>query len=480
MRILVLPKWYPWPESPVFGVFCREQARAAARHHDVVVLAFRPEPMGGVRVFRTWEDAAEEPRTLRLVYRRPRVRAAAMATQLAGMAALVRGLRRSGWSPDVIHAHVFEAGLPALLLGRALGRPVVVSEHFTAFQRGLVQGVDLRLARAVFRRADLVCPVSEDLGRQLAAVEPQARLRVVPNVVDTELFHPAVPRRERGPGDPLRLLNVASLDEKKGHAVLLDAVARLRARGAAVTLDIVGEGELRGALEARSGLLGLDGVVRFQGRGCLPRSRPSMRESDLFVLPSRFENLPVVLLEAMASGLPAVASAVGGVGEIVDAASGELVPPGDADRLADAIAATGERLAAFDPQALQRRRRALRPRRRRRPLGRHLRGPSEGLTQAGPRARRRPGWPPRGGRAATRPPARRTRRARRPRATAPPAARPPAPAQTARARRAPAPARAPGAAADARPARAPSRARRRPTSASSCARPWSSKRDALT
>jgi glycosyltransferase involved in cell wall biosynthesis len=352
VRILVLPKWYPWPESPVFGTFCREQARAAARHHDVVVLAFRPEPMGGLRVFRTWEDAAEEPRTLRLVYRRPRVRAAAMATQLAGMAALVRGLRRSGWSPDLLHAHVFEAGLPALLLGRSLGRPVVVSEHFTAFQRGLVRGVDLRLARAVFRRADLVCPVSEDLGRQLAVVQPQARLRVVPNVVDTELFHPAAQRRERGPGDPLRLLNVASLDEKKGHAALLDAVARLRARGVAVTLDIVGEGDLRGALQARAGLLGLERVVRFHGTRLPADVAALMRESDVFVLPSRFENLPVVLLEAMASGLPSVASAVGGVGEIVDAASGALVSPGDPDGLADAIATTGERLATFDPQAL--------------------------------------------------------------------------------------------------------------------------------
>lgn len=352
VRILVLPKWYPWPESPVFGIFCREQARAAARHHDVVVLAFRPEPMRGPRVFRAWEDEAEEPRTLRLVYRRPRVRAGAMATQLAGMAALVRGLRRSNWSPDVIHAHVFEAGLPALLLGRALGRPVVVSEHFTAFQRSLVHGVDLRLARAVFRRADLVCPVSEDLARQLAAVQPRARLRVVPNVVDTERFHPAPQRRERGPGDPLRLLNVASLDEKKGHAVLLDAVARLRARGIAVALDVVGEGELRAALAARAGLLGLEDVVSFKGTRLPDEVAGLMRESDLFVLPSRFENLPVVLLEAMASGLPAVASAVGGVGEIVDAASGALVPPDDADALADAIAATAARRATFDPQAL--------------------------------------------------------------------------------------------------------------------------------
>jgi glycosyltransferase involved in cell wall biosynthesis len=348
VRVLVLPKWYPWPQRPVFGVFCREHARAAARHHDVVVLAFTPEAMGGLRLFRAWEDEAEPLRTLRLVYRRPRLRPLAMATQLVGMMSLLRGLRRAGWSPDVIHAHVFEAGVPAILLARWLKCPVVVSEHFTAFQRGLVKGTDLRLARAVFRAADVVCPVSEDLRRQLTAVEPRGRYRVVPNAVDTSVFHP--PASPTPPG--LRLLNVASLDGKKGHAELLTAVARLRADGRQVELDVVGEGELRGALEARARELGLDGAVRFLGSRLPAQVAALMREADVFVLASRFENLPVVLLEAMASGLPAVATSVGGVGEIIDETTGELVAPGDAQQLAAAIAGVLDRRASFDPAAL--------------------------------------------------------------------------------------------------------------------------------
>ena len=83
--------------------------------------------------------------TTRLVYRRPRWRPAAIATQLVGMERAVP--LDAGWRPDVIHAHVFEAGFPAVLLARRFGCPVVVSEHFTAFQRGLVRGLDLRLAR---------------------------------------------------------------------------------------------------------------------------------------------------------------------------------------------------------------------------------------------------------------------------------------------------------------------------------------------
>jgi glycosyltransferase involved in cell wall biosynthesis len=327
-------------------LFCREQARAAALRNDVRVLAFTPEPMSGRALFRTWPDHGEPVPTQRLVYRRPALRPAAMVTQLIGMRAVLRGLARAGWRPEVIHAHVFEAGFPAVLLGRRLGCPVVVSEHFTAFQRGLVRGADLRLARFCFRHADLVCPVSEDLRRQLEAVEPRGRYRVVPNVVDTTLFH----RGPRPPGGPLRLLNVASLAEKKRHGDLLEALARLRARGTDAVLDVVGEGELRPQLEAQAGP-----GVRFLGSRSPGEIAERMRAADIFVLPSRFENLPVVLLEAMASGLPVVATAVGGVPEIVDERAGLLVPPEDPERLAAGIESVAGRLAGFDRAALARR-----------------------------------------------------------------------------------------------------------------------------
>ena len=114
-----------------------------------------------------------------------------MATQLIGMERASGGC---GWRPDVIHAHVFEAGFPAVLLGRRLGCPVVVSEHFTAFQRGLVRGMDRRLARFTFRHADLVCPVSEGLRRSSGRSSRAVATGSCPNVVDTSIFHPRAAR----------------------------------------------------------------------------------------------------------------------------------------------------------------------------------------------------------------------------------------------------------------------------------------------
>lgn len=348
LRVLVVPKWYPWPDRPVFGAFCREHARALATRHDVVVLASLATPRPGFAVFRL-EDAVEDGiRTLRVRYRRPRFRPAAMGCQLLGMLAAWRRLRGEGWRADVVHAHVFEAAPPALLLGRLSRAPVAITEHYTGFQRGLVTGYDRVLARLSFERADLVAPVSDELAGHLRALAPRATFEVVPNVVDTEVFAPGdEPRPGAG-----RLLNVAALAEKKGHRHLLEALRELPD----VTLDIVGDGELHGELERLAATLGVGDRVRFLGERPREEVAGLMRATDLFVLPSLAENLPVVLIEAQASGLPAVATSVGGVAELVDDAAGALVPPADPAALAAAIRATLAR--DFDSPALAARARA--------------------------------------------------------------------------------------------------------------------------
>jgi len=347
LRILVVPKWYPWPERPVFGLFCREHAHALARRHEVVVLASLATPSPPFVAYELTDALEDGIRTMRVRYRRPFLRPAAMGFQLLGMLAALWRLRREGFRPDVVHAHVYQAAPPALVLGRISRAAVVVSEHYTGFARGLVTGYDRLLARLSFRRADLVAPVSEELAGRLRSLAPQARIEVVPNAVDTEIFRPpATPRSASGPA---RLLNVATLSEKKGHVHLLEALARLEGDE---TLDIVGDGELRERLERRAGALGLSGRVRFLGPRPKEEVARLMREADLFVLPSLHENLPVVLVEAQASGLPAVATRVGGVGELVDDDAGELVAAGDSAALAEALGRALARRGSYDAPAL--------------------------------------------------------------------------------------------------------------------------------
>ena len=171
----MIATWYPSSARPGLGVFVREHARALSRVADVVIVypdAYERADRGGWVVHDRYEDGL---RVLRVHVRRPDVRGLGVVLQAAGVRTALRRLRREGWAPDVLHAHVQPAGFLALA-ARPRGVPVVVTEHYSGFGLGTVEGLALRMARFTFRHADLVCPVSEDLGRHLrqAAAAPHA------------------------------------------------------------------------------------------------------------------------------------------------------------------------------------------------------------------------------------------------------------------------------------------------------------------
>jgi phosphatidyl-myo-inositol dimannoside synthase len=144
-------------------------------------------------------------------------------------------------------------------------------------------------------------------------------------------------RQPRQPHDPFVLVSVGALDQPyKGTDVLLRAVSLLRRIDVPVRLRIVGDGRLRPGLEQRARNLGLGEYVEFLGRRDRAGVVAALDSAHLFVLPSLTEGLPRALLEAMARGLPAVATGVGGVPELLPPTC--LVRPGDAEALADCVA----------------------------------------------------------------------------------------------------------------------------------------------
>lgn len=141
------------------------------------------------------------------------------------------------------------------------------------------------------------------------------------------------------PRSPVRLLTVARLGPEKGHSFLLDALAEVRRANLDVTLTLVGDGPLRGRLEQQVRELKLESAVSFAGAIGQDRILDYYHSADVFILPSLAEGLPVVLMEAMACGVPVVATRISGIPELVSSGvSGTLVTPGRADLLAEAIA----------------------------------------------------------------------------------------------------------------------------------------------
>lgn len=187
------------------------------------------------------------------------------------------------------------------------------------------------LIRFLWRGAAHVVANSQglaELARQTAGDTP---IFMIPNGVDTTRFFPAGQAREAG---PVRLLFVGRVVRQKGLDVLLDALATLPP-GLDYTLTIVGDGPIRPALAEQAARLGLTARVRFSGWVSREAMPEIMRTADVFVFPSRDEGMPNAVLEAMASGVPVVATRISGNEELVaDGETGFLVPTDDAPALA--------------------------------------------------------------------------------------------------------------------------------------------------
>jgi len=332
VKVLFLTSSYPVPEFPVLGIFVREHARAASRHAEVAVAHI--ERAEGARAIRVEDGGDAEFRSVRVRYPASPAPVSYVSNIIAATLAY-RRLRRSGFEPDVIHAHFFLAGAPAIVLGRLLRKPVVVTEQWSVFLPDdpmTLSGTMRRVARFTFEHADVVMPVSEALLDGIRATGARGEFTVVPNVVDTTQFHPDGPVTPSG-----RLIGVGNLYDAKGWDYLLDALALLRDRGRNVHLDLYGDGVLRATLEAQVSRLGIEGLVTFHGWRPKEEVAGQLRRSDLFAITSRYDSNPCAVIEALASGAPVVGTAVGGIPEMIADGTGLLAAPGSPESIADAI-----------------------------------------------------------------------------------------------------------------------------------------------
>ncbi len=237
------------------------------------------------------------------------------------------------WRPDVLHLQGYASSLVFVLDWAALRRiPVVYTEHQTPDpQFDLWQ--DLRKS---INKATIVVGVSETSTQALRDAFNIMRPLVTctPGVADPLTAGHSVEHRAVSPGAALTVTTIARLGITKGLTYLLDTIARVQPQYPATRFRVYGDGELRADLLAYAARLGLDGEAIFVGtftRAELPRV---MAETDIVLMSSVLEGLPLTLVEAMAYGRPIVATAVGGNAEVIThEVNGLLCPPRDSDCL---------------------------------------------------------------------------------------------------------------------------------------------------
>ncbi|MBI1403127.1 MAG: glycosyltransferase [Porphyrobacter sp.] len=260
--------------------------------------------------------------------------------------------------PDVVNIHFASASARYFILfSRLLGYRVLITCHGSDLLRPLPQ--DAPHLPAVLRDADAVSTVSEAIRDRIAA-DPAlaaARPQVIPNGVDTQFWRPAQDCAASTGAPPL-IVAVGRLAPIKGFDVLIDALAQLAEAGTGCRLVLIGDGPEQAALERQARDRGAAGQIAFCGRLGPETVREHLRNAALFAMPSRSEGMPLALLEAMATGVPAVASRVGGVPRLAEGCA-RLVAPENPAALADGIGSLLADDAARDALARAGRERAL-------------------------------------------------------------------------------------------------------------------------
>ncbi len=344
MRVLHMASWHPNKVHSQLGNFVRRHIEAVSTEVQGTVLHVWPAP-AAVNDLGAAEGSivSAGDTSTRVAYVRDKA-PRRWRTERAYMR-LIRGLRADGFMPDVVHLHIAaEAARPAMRAAALWSVPLVVSENWTAYhaEHGRsFRANEERAVRTVLPAASMHLPVSKHLGIAMARYAPGMEQRVIPNVVDGRFDLPLEPRAGAG---PLRLLHVSSMvDAHKDIRGMIRAVGDAVERGADVVLDCIG-GAGEGADEIEgyrllTASLGLGERVRFLGPAGVQDVVKAMHSADAFVLFSRYENLPCVLLEAWMTGLPVLATDVGGVGEHlgVHPELGTLLKPADQRGLADAL-----------------------------------------------------------------------------------------------------------------------------------------------
>ncbi len=347
-RILIIPSWYP----PDGGYFFREHSESIANmgyQVDVLVnrvIGIRKLLQAGVSalsVFRVQDENGL--RVARSVYLKiPGSEKQNIKAWSRRVLKLYTRYQKMYGKPDLILAHsVTWAGYAASLIKNQYGIPYLVVEHRSFFvwstpeARKMVKPFYLPFFEQAFRNCRALVPVSGSLMNGIRQLMPwvEEKVIIIPNMIREDMFLP--PGRPRNT-DPFVFFWAGRFEHVKGIDVLLDAVHLLKQKiRSGFRVRLAGKGSLRTGLELQAEALGLGEEVVFLGRISREEMQQEMQGANCFVLPTRYEAFGAVLIEAMASGLPVIATRSGGPDTIVTRENGLLIDSDDPTQLASAM-----------------------------------------------------------------------------------------------------------------------------------------------
>lgn len=347
MKVLFLAAWYPNRYDSMFGLFVKRHAEALSLQHRVdVVYVVKSDTQK-----KNFTVDIQQSGNLREigVYYRPILSGLAVGASFFSLMFYFWAARKgiacsiSEGRPDITHVHVLtRMGVVAMLYKWLSGCPYVITEHWSRYQdvTGNFKGLMRKWAtRLVVRQAGALTTVTQHLLKAMEKHKLKAKeTHILPNVVAEPFFNVSLPVKANR-SQPFQIVHVSCFEDRsKNLSGLLRAIKRLRELRNDFRLVMIGDGMDFAIIREYAKKLGLtDEIVHFTGLKTAEEIAEVFSQSRFLLMFSHYENLPVVINEAFACGLPVVSSRVGGIAELVGNEEGILVASGDEEGLTVAM-----------------------------------------------------------------------------------------------------------------------------------------------
>jgi glycosyltransferase involved in cell wall biosynthesis len=359
MNVFIIPSWFPSQASEIEGIFIKEQLEEFSERYPNVNL-----------VISTWGHADGELllknpiASFRALFWRIRSRKSLitkkenLATILCPTLTWSHRIPFGGWfnilpanrknlieaiqkyqTIDLIHAHVsYPAGYIASVLSKEFGIPYILTEHMGPFpfKSYLKKGRPIAEIEEAFIGASRISAVSSFLAREITKFGYE-RPVIIPNFIDERHFHSVSKQKMKEQDENFSFLTVCHLIENKGVKDLLDGISLWKSRPKNVKFQIVGDGKDAAELKHYSRMIGVDDCITWLGYISRGEIHYLYKESSAFVLTSKYESFGVVYAEALASGIPVIATRCGGPEDLINSTNGILVDVGNPEEICIAL-----------------------------------------------------------------------------------------------------------------------------------------------
>ncbi|MDF1672323.1 MAG: glycosyltransferase [Vicingaceae bacterium] len=252
---------------------------------------------------------------------------------------------------DITHLNVtYPAGLFALYLKRRHNIPFVITEHSTAYlpsSKHQFSKLETKWIKEIGSNASLICPVSNDLATNMKTFGVNNYYQVVPNVVNSEVFYALADNKEEA--KTKKILHISNLkDEHKNISGILNTIKRLCLKRTDLEFTIAGDGDIDYWKKEAEQLKIPSFVVKFEGEKNPTEVAEMMRNTDLFLLFSNYENLPCVISESLICGTPVLSTNVGGINEMLTNDNGMLIEKGNEEQLESTIELMLDKIGTYN------------------------------------------------------------------------------------------------------------------------------------